>query len=190
MLLEIFLLLSDGEVDQKKIGTVMWCSVRTTSLSSDPETEQRMVYPLCSPPVSPLQQRAPGKTAESLPDTPEERNNCGSKYIRNLWLFTQILALLPGLPPLCTNTLCAQDLSTSASHIFCLQASLHTYSIALLLAESQLNKQNHCKTSQKLLWKCTALLCAYKTVLMLVWSLKCGLQTYSPQIYLTQTTGF
>lgn len=116
---------------------------------------------------------------QCLPDTQKieaileantrEAFDCSQKHLQCCLDFLHCVLICYALklsPPLVT-------------HIFCSQASLHTCSIALLLAESQLNKLNHCKMSQKLLRKCTALLCAHKTVLMLVWSLKCGLLTYS-----------
>lgn len=112
-------------------------------------------------PVSSLQQWAPGKAAESLSDTSENKDNCGSKYMRSLWPFTETLSVLPDSYH-CTLIHCVLQLSPPLLLIFCPQASLHTCFITLLLAESQLNKQNHSKMSQKLLWKCPALLCAQR----------------------------
>lgn len=89
----------------------------------------------------------------------------------------------------CTLIHCELQLSPPLLLIFCPQASLHTCFIALLLAESQLNKQEHSEMSQKLLWKGTALLCA-QTASVFVWSLKWGLPTLFPLSYLTQTTHF
>ena len=184
MLLEIFLL-SDREVDKRRIRTVMWHPVWGQLLSPLIQKLSRGWFIHWEVlPVS-LSQRAPRKAAESS-RRPRKQKRLWKRVHEESLAVHRNTCVLPGLPPLCANTLSAQALSTSASHIFCPQASLHTCSTALLLAASQLNEQNHCKMSQKLLWKNTALLCAHKTVLMLVWSLKCGLLSYSPQIYLTQ----
>lgn len=90
----------------------------------------------------------------------------------------------------CVLIHCVLKLSPPLPLIFCPQASLHTCFIALLLAESQLNKQDHCKNVPEALMKvhCSAL--CKKIVFVLVWSLKCALLTFSPQSYLTQTTHF
>lgn len=59
----------------------------------------------------------------------------------------------------CVLIHCVLKLSPPLPLIFCPQASLHTCFIALLLAESQLNKQDHCKNVPEALMKvhCSAL---------------------------------
>lgn len=49
--------------------------------------------------------------------TPQKIKTIVEASMRSLWPFTKTLAVLPGFPPLCTNTLCTPAPCTPASHL-------------------------------------------------------------------------
>lgn len=162
----------------------MWPLERTVSLSSDPKTEQEVVYPWCS--------------AHSVSSpTKGTRINC-IQFSRHPRKQKQLLKQINREPLAVHRNICSPSWTSpiacwyflhSSSHHLCLshllfQISLHTCPTAFLLANSQLSKQNYTKMSQQPLRKCTALLCVQNTSIKTALNMNCGLLTFSLQIYL------